>query len=227
MNAGITGTDMREVVGHSPIQTHSGPRHPARPAGRHAGLAALAQPLQLRPEQPGQPHGPERAVQQPGDERPPTAVLVLGPDGPVADQLPGPRPGELLLRLRRGGDNCLPCAGRTEQGSLPHWRERDTIDHRADMLFINIDQEGRAMEFLTRRQGQANGEQAYLLTFRVNASFVDLLRSTAVPQSAGGLFPDCPQVVDPQYPDQFGVPASLFDELLRNVVPGSVRTVRQ
>ena len=86
-----------------------------------------------------------------------------------------------------------------------------------DMLFINVNQEARALEFLAKR-----GDTASLVKFQIKPEFLDKLRSTAVPQRAGRQFPNSPQLVDPRRaPDQFGIPSSMFDELLENIVPGS------
>jgi hypothetical protein len=88
-----------------------------------------------------------------------------------------------------------------------------------DMLFINVNQRGRANSFLVRR-----GEGATLVEIELKPEFVQKLRATAVKQKVGRQFTDRPQVVDPkQAPDQFGVPSNLFKELLDNVIPGSVK----
>jgi RHS repeat-associated protein len=88
-----------------------------------------------------------------------------------------------------------------------------------DMLYINVNQRGRAMSFLARR-----GEGAKLVEFELKPEFVQKLRDTAVKQREGPRFPDRPQIVDPkQAPDQFGVPKNMFQELLDNVIPGSVK----
>ncbi|MDH5493611.1 MAG: hypothetical protein OEY14_16780, partial [Myxococcales bacterium] len=88
-----------------------------------------------------------------------------------------------------------------------------------DMLFVNVGQRGRAMQFLARR-----GDQSQLVQFQVRPEFAERLRSMAVPQHAGRQFPGRPQVVDAtRAPDQFGIPSNMFGELLDNVVPGSAR----
>jgi RHS repeat-associated protein len=92
----------------------------------------------------------------------------------------------------------------------------------SDVLFVNVGQRTRALEFLARR-----GDQAFLVELQVNSSFIERLRSIAVGQNVGRQFPGRPQVVDAtRAADQFGIPAGMFDELLRNVVPGSVRIGR-
>jgi len=88
-----------------------------------------------------------------------------------------------------------------------------------DMLFVNVNQEARAVEFLAQR-----GEGASLVRFELRPEFVEKLQASAVRQELGRLNPNLPQRVDVTVaPDQFGIPANMFDELLENVVPGSVR----
>lgn len=90
-----------------------------------------------------------------------------------------------------------------------------------DMLFINIGQEGRAMDFLAKR-----GDEAVILKIKVNKSFTDKLRKDAVPQNQGRLHPGKPQMVDPtKAPDQFGVPKEYFDDLLKNIDQNSIEVV--
>jgi hypothetical protein len=91
-----------------------------------------------------------------------------------------------------------------------------------DMLFVNLGQEGRALEFLAKR-----GETAELVRFDVTPEFAARLRAAAVPQRVGRQFPGRPQLVDPtRAPDQFGIPSSMFDDLLNNIVPGTFRSGR-
>jgi len=88
-----------------------------------------------------------------------------------------------------------------------------------DMLFINLGQKERAFEFLARR-----GDTASLVQFQVTEKFANQLRSSAVAQRVGRQFPGSPQRVDEaRAADQFGIPSSLFDDLLKNIVPGSVK----
>jgi hypothetical protein len=91
-----------------------------------------------------------------------------------------------------------------------------------DMLFVNLGQKQRAVEFLVKR-----GETAELVQFEVTAEFAAKLRSQAVAQRLGRQYPGRPQVVDEfRARDQFGIPSSWFDELLDNIVPGSFRVGR-
>jgi RHS repeat-associated protein len=86
-----------------------------------------------------------------------------------------------------------------------------------DMLFINVNQQSRALEFLAKR-----GEGANLCQFQIKPEFLDKLRRLAVDQRVGRQFPGRPQLVDPtRSPDQFGIPSSMFDELLENIIPGT------
>ncbi|MBK8239516.1 MAG: RHS repeat-associated core domain-containing protein [Deltaproteobacteria bacterium] len=92
-----------------------------------------------------------------------------------------------------------------------------------DMLYINLGQEGRALEFLGRR-----GDTAVLVEFEVSSEFATTLRTTSVPQRAGRSSPGAAQRVDEtRGPDQFGIPSNMFQDLLDSVVPGSVRVRKQ
>lgn len=92
-----------------------------------------------------------------------------------------------------------------------------------DMLFVNIGQEGRALEFLAKR-----GDDAVLVKFNINKSFVDKIRKEAVPQNLGRQNPGKPQIVDPTKAiDQYGVPKQYFEELLKNVDSKSVEVIKK
>lgn len=92
-----------------------------------------------------------------------------------------------------------------------------------DMLFVNIGQEGRAIEFAAKR-----GDDAVILKMKINKSFADKLRREAVPQNLGRLYPDRPQVVDPTKAiDQFGIPRNYFDELLKNLDYKSIEIIKK
>jgi hypothetical protein len=92
-----------------------------------------------------------------------------------------------------------------------------------DMLYVNLGQEGRALEFLGRR-----GDTAVLVEFEVSSEFATTLRTTSVPQRAGRSAPGAAQRVDEtRAPDQFGIPSNMFQDLLDSVVPGSVRIRKQ
>ena len=92
-----------------------------------------------------------------------------------------------------------------------------------DMLFINVGQEARALEFWAKR-----GEDAVLLKFKVNKSFVDKLQSEAVPQRLGRLNPTKPQIVDPTKAiKQFGVPRNYFEGLLNNIDIKSIEVIKK
>jgi hypothetical protein len=93
----------------------------------------------------------------------------------------------------------------------------------SNALFLNFGQEARAQQFLDLRMSQGfDGTQ--IKTFRVPTSYVDELRASAVPESMARQFPDSPFAVDVnQAPDQFGLRAALFDNLLAHIIPGSGR----
>ncbi len=92
-----------------------------------------------------------------------------------------------------------------------------------DLLFVNIGQEGRALEFLAKR-----GDDAVLVKFDIKMSFVDKIRKEAVPQNVGRQNPGKPQIVDPtKASDQFGIPKEYFEELLNNVDSKSVKVIKK
>jgi hypothetical protein len=91
------------------------------------------------------------------------------------------------------------------------------------MLFLNFGDEQRAASFLDRRLTQGFSDTV-VKTFDVPTSYVDQLRSVAVPEDMARLFPESPLVVDVnQAADQFGLRSNHFPDLLDNVVPGSGR----
>jgi RHS repeat-associated protein len=88
-------------------------------------------------------------------------------------------------------------------------------------LFLNFGDEARAQQFLATRQEQGYADTV-IKSFQVPKSYVNGLRASAVPESMARQFPDSPFAVDgSKATDQFGLRAGNFDELLRNIVPGS------
>jgi RHS repeat-associated protein len=92
----------------------------------------------------------------------------------------------------------------------------------SDYLFINVDQSERAFKFLAKR-----GQDSYLVRFEVHPSFIDKVRNLAVPERLSSQLPNRPLIVDPLaggnlVPDQYGIPPSLFGELMNNIIPGTV-----
>ena len=61
-------------------------------------------------------------------------------------------------------------------------------------------------------------DTAELVRFQVTPEFATRLRTQAVAQRFGRTFPDSPQVVDAtRAADQFGIPSSMFDDLIKNI----------
>jgi len=87
-------------------------------------------------------------------------------------------------------------------------------------LFLNFNQEIRALEFLARR-----GNHSYIVRFAVKKDFLEFLRDTSVNEREARLYPDRPIRVDTHYLDQFGIHSNLFDELLEHVIPGSAEVI--
>ncbi len=65
--------------------------------------------------------------------------------------------------------------------------------------------------------------RGHIIEFEVAESFLDKLRRTAVPEH--GVVHDMtrPWRVDVDFPDQYAIPPSMFDELEKAIVPGSGR----
>ncbi|WP_176225107.1 RHS repeat domain-containing protein [Methylomagnum ishizawai] len=93
----------------------------------------------------------------------------------------------------------------------------------SDMLFINVGQKARALEFLAKR-----GDQAYLIQCKVRQKFIDKLRASAVDQRVGRQSPGAPQRVDAtRAADQYGIPSNMFEELLDNIISGTIKVTIQ
>jgi hypothetical protein len=145
---------------------------------------------------------------------------LLGKDA-VASVDSAPRDSEGLISAAKGGETIF----RVQGGVAPNASKvrfqlgadgRVTIAGE-DMLFVNLGQEGRALEFLAKR-----GDTAELVRFQVTPEFAARLRAEAVPQRLGRQFPGRPQAVDAaRAPDQFGIPPSMFGDLIKNIVPGT------
>lgn len=96
-------------------------------------------------------------------------------------------------------------------------------EERLAALFLNLGDEARAEEFLRRRISQSY-DGTVIKSFDTPTSYVDSLRSRAVPESEARAFPDRPFIVDVNKAvDQFGLRPSLFPELVDSIVPGSRR----
>jgi hypothetical protein len=55
----------------------------------------------------------------------------------------------------------------------------------------------------------------------VKNSFLDTVRELSVSQAKASEFPGFPQIDDPKFADQYGIPSGMFDWLLESTVPGS------
>jgi hypothetical protein len=90
-------------------------------------------------------------------------------------------------------------------------------------LFLNFGDEARAQAFLQQRLTQGY-EGTVIKSFEVPASYVDELRSAAVPERLAGRYPNSPIVVDAtRAADQFGLRQEQFGGLMCNIIPGSGR----
>jgi hypothetical protein len=91
------------------------------------------------------------------------------------------------------------------------------------MLFLNFGDKARAEAFLAQRMGQGM-PGAQMKSFEVPSSFLDDLRSAAVPESMAKQFPGRPLVVDPtKAADQFGLRPDQIKSLQDAIIQGSGR----
>ena len=89
------------------------------------------------------------------------------------------------------------------------------------MLFVTIDDLGRAQAFATN-----NRPGASIIAFDVDPAFVTQVRNAAVPQSQARNFPGAPQIADPlQTSGSFGLPAEWIQRLQDAAIPGTGRAV--
>ncbi|MDO9384544.1 MAG: RHS repeat-associated core domain-containing protein [Hyphomicrobiaceae bacterium] len=89
------------------------------------------------------------------------------------------------------------------------------------MLFLNAGQRSRAEEFLAKRLDQGMSD-AKVKSFDVPESYLDKLRSTAVPESMASTSPKSPLLVDPsKAPDQYGLRKEQINELRDAIIQGS------
>jgi hypothetical protein len=89
------------------------------------------------------------------------------------------------------------------------------------MLFLNFGSQARAEEFLARRIAQGM-EGAASKSFQVPKSFLDDLRSSAVPERRARKHPGRPIEVDVNAaPDQFGLRAEQIEELRKAIIQGT------
>ncbi len=90
----------------------------------------------------------------------------------------------------------------------------------SNVLWLNFGQRGRALSYLRKKINQ-NLPGAELKSFLVPNSFLDRLRRTAVTEPLRKRFPNNPiRSADP-FPDQYGLPGAIINELINVIVPGS------
>jgi filamentous hemagglutinin len=90
-------------------------------------------------------------------------------------------------------------------------------------LFLNFGDRARAEQFLAQRLGQGM-PGATVRSFEVPRSFLEDLRTAAVPERLARQFPDRPIVVDvTKAPNQFGLRPEQVDELRRAIIQGTGR----
>jgi filamentous hemagglutinin len=90
-------------------------------------------------------------------------------------------------------------------------------------LFLNFGNKARAESFLSKRiaQGMPGVE---IKSFEVQSSFLEKLRSTAIPESFAKQFPNKPIIVDiTKAPDQFGLRLEQILELNKKIIQGTGR----
>jgi hypothetical protein len=87
-------------------------------------------------------------------------------------------------------------------------------------LHLNFGDLERAQSFLQQRLAKFPDD--VIKSFKVPTSYVDSLRSMAVPKELAQQFPNLPIIVDvTKAADQFGLRAAQFEDLVKNIIPGS------
>jgi len=88
-------------------------------------------------------------------------------------------------------------------------------------LYLNFGDEARAREFLQQRLAGGYPDNV-IKSFDVPSSFVDELRTSAVPEAKRGLHPTNPVIADPtKAADQFGLPGNWTQRLRDTAIQGS------
>ena len=96
------------------------------------------------------------------------------------------------------------------------------VPNKDTMLFLNIGDSQRAMDFLNQRASQSTFFNPTLKSFDADSSLLLKLRLRSIPQRFGRLYPDYAQIADPtKAADQFGIPSSMFDDVIPSIRPGS------
>jgi hypothetical protein len=87
-------------------------------------------------------------------------------------------------------------------------------------LHLNFGDLERAQSFLQQRLVKFPDD--VIKSFKVPTSYVDSLRSMAVPKELAQQSPNLPIIVDAtKAADQFGLRAAQFEDLVKNIKPGS------
>ncbi|MBN7836300.1 putative Ig domain-containing protein [Stenotrophomonas maltophilia] len=88
------------------------------------------------------------------------------------------------------------------------------------VIWLNFGQEARAQEYLQRKISDGL-PGADLKTFEVDTRLLLKIRDEAVPERLARLNPTKPIVSRDPAPDQFGIPKSYFEEMLRSIKQGT------
>jgi len=89
-------------------------------------------------------------------------------------------------------------------------------------LYLNFGDEARAQQFLEQRLQQFPDNT--IKSFEVPKSFLDELRTNAVPEIERSLYPNRPVIADPtKASNQFGLTAEQLQKLRQVIIPGSGR----
>jgi len=138
-----------------------------------------------------------------------------------------------LLRARGGGGTVIETTAsaspsrvyRVQGGTLPKASltrikigEQGEMEVTGDeMLFVTFDDIGRARAYVA-----INRPGAEIISFEVDAVFVQQVRRAAVPQAQGRNYPDAPQIADPtKTSNSFGLPAKWIDLLIQAARSGT------
>lgn len=103
----------------------------------------------------------------------------------------------------------------------------DTSSESERLLYLNFGNEGRAQRFYKQRLNQFSDNTFAIKSFDVPKSFLDELRTIAVPEHKRSSNKENPVIADPRKsdpkkgPDQFGLPPKQIKRLREMIIPWS------
>ena len=91
------------------------------------------------------------------------------------------------------------------------------------IIWLNFGDKQRANQYLQVKIAKGLPE-AELKSFEINKTFLERIERDAVPEKMARRFPNRPIVSRDPYPNQYGIPAAYFDDLVQSIRQGSGKT---